>query len=152
MRFVRQKNNFSCAPIAILNAAKWAGKKLSYKKDYKRIVDDLKCNKDGTKISNIDRILRQELVHHSRVLKIKNPTYIRAMRHIRSGGSILLAYEPQEDQYHIALFTAIREGHWVGHNIYQDCPSGAISTNKVLDVFYRANQSACVWLLAKKYV
>jgi len=41
MRYIKQKDNYSCGPVAIVNALKWAGEKTTYK-NIKEIKQ--KCN------------------------------------------------------------------------------------------------------------
>lgn len=48
VRWIAQKNNFSCGPVAILNILKWAGFPVSYNKDYKFWKTKCKCTEYGT--------------------------------------------------------------------------------------------------------
>lgn len=45
MRWLKQRNEYSCGPIVMLNILKWAGYKVSYKKDYKYWKEKLKCDR-----------------------------------------------------------------------------------------------------------
>ena len=62
VRWIAQKNKFSCGPIAILNILKWVGFPVSYKKDYNFWKKKCKCNCFGTHQSNkIDKIIRNSI-------------------------------------------------------------------------------------------
>ena len=61
-RYVRQRDKYSCGPIAIINAIKWAGGHATVKKDHKRLVRTTNCSvmPKGVFRSNFDRVLRHE--------------------------------------------------------------------------------------------
>jgi len=48
IRWISQKNNFSCGPIAILNLLKWIGLSISYKRNYEKLFKSCKCTWKGT--------------------------------------------------------------------------------------------------------
>jgi hypothetical protein len=47
MRFLKQKNIFSCGPIALMNIHKWLGHRCAYKTHYKKICKKVKCTTDS---------------------------------------------------------------------------------------------------------
>jgi hypothetical protein len=72
-RYVRQKDDYGCGPIAVLNALKWAGYDAQYKRDYARLIRLCKCTKGGTIDDNFNKAIRQ----YKRLLVYprKNPMY-----------------------------------------------------------------------------
>ena len=57
IRWIAQKNEFSCGPIAILNILKWIGFQVNYKKDYNFWKKKCKCDYSGTHQSNFQYCL-----------------------------------------------------------------------------------------------
>ncbi len=55
----KQRNHFSCGPIAILNALKWRDKKASYNSHYKKLVEQCNTTKEGTSDADLERVLRK---------------------------------------------------------------------------------------------
>jgi len=157
-RYIKQPHNASCAPTAIVNAGKWAGDILTIKNDYKRIYNNSMCAKDGTKIKNIDRVLRRELSHVLKILKIQKPTMYRTEKHIREGGAALISYsflddmEPRGEGCHIALYSDIWDDEWVGHNHYSEEPNSIVPSKEIIDQFYGAPRQTVVWLLKRKNI
>lgn len=70
MKFCKQKNKYSCGPIAIINIAKHLGLNLTYKKHYYLIKTLCKCDKTGTSIEDFENTLKILPV------KINQPTNI----------------------------------------------------------------------------
>lgn len=48
IRWIAQKNLYSCGPVAILNTLKWLGARVSYKKNYGLWKKKCRCNHEGT--------------------------------------------------------------------------------------------------------
>lgn len=60
VRYARQYNDYTCGPIAIINAIKWSGHKGTLKNDLKRITQECRCDRNnGTSHGNFDHVLRQ---------------------------------------------------------------------------------------------
>jgi hypothetical protein len=101
-RYVRQRDKNSCGPIAILNALKWAGVRVSIRRGYKLIRKDTKyCPHDGTPPYFMGRVL-----YKNRRLTVRRPRRfsIRAIEdHLQNGGAAVL------------LSTEYANNHWGGH-------------------------------------
>lgn len=94
MRYCVQRNEFSCGPILIINALKWAGEKITYRKDYKELCELLKCSREiGTKSSYITRYIQKLNPRRTRSLSMKNNEAIMA----------LYLFDPKENIYHYVL-------------------------------------------------
>jgi hypothetical protein len=71
--YTKQRDNFRCGPIAILNALRWAGKRVSYEYVYE-LAERCGCNPGaGTKHWNFDKVLRKEGKGLFRVHRIDSP-------------------------------------------------------------------------------
>lgn len=60
-RYVNQCNDYTCGPIAIVNAIEWSGHSASLEQDVKVITQECRCDpKNGTSHGNFDRVLRMK--------------------------------------------------------------------------------------------
>lgn len=110
-RYLRQYNNFSCGPIAILNALKWAGRRVTYAYHYEQLAVDcgLKADEDdyGTDNRDLDRVLRMHGKDYYTVRKPKTPTFEEFEQHLKNGGSAILCYlhyDEEGPEGHYAFF------------------------------------------------
>ena len=86
-RFIKQRDEYSCGPVAIVNALKWAGIKATYAhvKKYKRIC---KTEEDmGTTLFAIHETLAATKVF--KIVRLYNPPIKRIDEHIDGGGAVL---------------------------------------------------------------
>jgi hypothetical protein len=58
-RYLKQRDKYSCGAIALLNALKWAGYQINYRRDFGRAYRACKCNKDGVYTNNFDTAIRR---------------------------------------------------------------------------------------------
>jgi len=101
-RYVIQPHETTCAPTAIINAGKWAGKNLTIRRDYTRIVLESRSSEEGTSYGNIDRVLRDNLSDYLIVKKPRNPWHFSVREHIKKGGAALISYsyDTQDCSFH----------------------------------------------------
>ena len=60
LKYIKQYDKYSCGAVAVLNALKWAGYDLTYRRDFKRICKLCKCNVgEGTFPWDLDAGLRR---------------------------------------------------------------------------------------------
>lgn len=91
MRFVKQRNQYSCGPVVILNALKWAEQKVSYKSHFKKLKKLTKCNLDGSVFSKV----KGAIYSYSNIFKIGTDriTSIKRLEiYIKNGAGIILQY------------------------------------------------------------
>lgn len=106
-RYVRQRDNYSCGPVAIANALKWAGSKFSYRRYHPMFIAAAKCQKPrGTKRGHFDRTLRFfartfDWFKVKRALGIKRAGLLSFLR--SSDHAAILQYYVKEDKRHFAL-------------------------------------------------
>lgn len=89
-RYVRQRNKYSCGPVAIINAIKWAGGHVTMRKDFKRLIKATHCSFVGsywgTNLSNLDCVLRHEGRRRFKVMR-RSRSGIKAIEeHVRKDG------------------------------------------------------------------
>ena len=100
-RFATQPHLNTCAPIAVLNAAKWAGLRFTMKDDYRPLIKlcgtDLKI---GTWLWGIDRGLRIALGNRVKVTRKRQATVWAIENHLELGGAVVAC-----DKRHVFLIT-----------------------------------------------
>lgn len=89
MRFVKQRHDATCAPIGILNAARFFDLDVTVKRDWQALLDLCRTDKDGTEVCHIDYALRTVLGQNDvKVLK-KRKYYISDIEaHLDNGGIV----------------------------------------------------------------
>ena len=93
-RYVRQRDQYRCGPIAILNALKWAGARVS-SSDYLDYLTELAvCGPSprGTWHKTFDRALRVAGEDFYSVRRIYYPTLGEIEFHLQDDGAIVLNY------------------------------------------------------------
>lgn len=87
-RYVKQKDDSSCGPIAVINTLKWLGFNISY-----RWLDDVrdicKWTRDGTSDLDLEKALKYFKVKKKRRIQ---PSLEDIDKHIDSGGAVILSY------------------------------------------------------------
>lgn len=105
-RYVRQRNNYSCGPVALLNALKWAGRKCSYK-DLCAIQAQCRTTKQGTPF--LDMVYAARLYKGDfSVVARHHVTLAKIDAHLKNGGIVILGSVStlrSADNYHYFLIT-----------------------------------------------
>ena len=117
-RYSKQYDYFSCGPIALLNAFKWAGCDYSLKKDLKRIKRACKLEHDGVLVSDFHMALKKEsknILKYKRYIKFSVDDMIS---HLNKGGAIVLNYRFVLEDYgreirHFTLITGIKRNKFI---------------------------------------
>lgn len=149
VRYVKQHDHYSCGPVAILNAALWAGKKVTKSKDLKRLCRLTKCNpihindrkRKGTKQKNLDRALTKELRGYATVKRagwITRQQLISYLRDPNHAAVICYCHTWDVDHHpvagHYALCIGIKDDMLRLVNLGHAAPT---SLNKKISRFYR---------------
>ncbi len=95
IRYTKQRDKFSCGPVAIMNAVKWTGSECTYAKRIGLFQDLCLCKlSGGTWHRNFDQALRRIAEAHGGfdVLRVHRPKLSRIEEHLRGGGIIILNY------------------------------------------------------------
>lgn len=107
IRYVRQKDDYSCGPVALINAIKWLGYNYPYKDNIFFIKKLCDCKKEedwsGTHYYDLSKALKK--------LKIKNkfnenPKISEIIEHIENEGSLILRELYKENK------------EWCGHYFF----------------------------------
>lgn len=158
MRFVRQRDNFTCGPVSIFNALKWAGFSSTYKQHFFKIKFYCKTTYDwGTTPENITKTLSK----YSKYLSFSRKELITLKEidvHLNNGGAIILEYWFKEanklyDGHYVFIFREnehdfIAVNGMEGPLTVQPCPrnmlKGMLRCRK-----YRHTGSPSAWLINK---
>lgn len=89
-RYVQQRDNFRCGPVAILNALKWSGCRVTSKL-IPSLCKAVSCI-DGTYQSNLGRELVKRGKGNFFTREDKQPTLKNIEKNLRNGGAVLLSY------------------------------------------------------------
>lgn len=92
MRYLRQRKSYTCGPIAILNAIRWAGGVARYDmiEDY---IERCRCVPPwGTKHNAFERVLREEGEGLFKVRRVYRPTIPQITAHLLNDGAVILNY------------------------------------------------------------
>jgi hypothetical protein len=91
VRYARQRDRYSCGPIVLLNALKWAGYQASVREYKKCLMERTSCDRSGTWGGGIDWGLR-----HTSELAVKKvfhiPTLKELDKEIDKGRALIIRY------------------------------------------------------------
>lgn len=108
----RQRNLFSCGPVAILNALKWAGRGATYDSHYGLLVRECKTDVEGTH----DKDLRKTLRKYG--FKFKKTRLLQDIKdHLEDGGAMILSHLDSDGEWHYSFWYAHRFNRYHGANI-----------------------------------
>lgn len=157
MRFIRQRDQYSCGPIAILNALKWTGISITYRSHFKKIKTLCKTTMNwGTTPENITKVLLDYSEHLN--FEIKELVTLKSIdKHLKAGGALILEYWFNEDGIYDGHYVFIfqRDGHdFITVNNMNAAPAAQPCTRQMLKSMlrckkYRHTGSPSAWLINK---
>lgn len=93
MNYTQQQDEYSCGPVAIINACKWAKKNISYKHDFNKISKLCKCKyPDGTMPTNMNKTIKKYLNSELKIKYVQHPTLKQIDKHLQKDGAIIFKY------------------------------------------------------------
>ena len=144
LRYTKQRDEFSCGPIAILNALIWAGADAAHDKCYAWLRELCDCTPpNGTQYAPFERALKSAGQEIFQVRKIMRPSMSTIDDHLQSGQALVLNYlwkTPTELQRHYVLMVGTSEsgGSYYTVNNFRQGPALARETReKFKDVALR---------------
>lgn len=94
IRYKKQHDKFRCAPIALLNAMKWAGAKVSYKDWIDYLCTLCNCsNSRGTAYNDLIKAVRACSKGLFSFKEVESPTLKEIRNHIKKGGAVVLLHQ-----------------------------------------------------------
>lgn len=105
MRYIKQRDTYSCGSVAVINALKWAGYKITYNSHIKRIKKLTRNNIDGVRNEDMIKALRKYKgikATFKRSISLKE-----ANKQLEKGNSLIIGFD-YRDKYN----------EWCGHSIF----------------------------------
>ena len=102
IRYCKQPDDFSCGPVAIINAMKWRGQRASVRTHLKMLRKQCKTDRDGTFTERMDKVLRQYV---SGVEHIDGPSLKLFNKYIDLGHAVIISYAYTRND-------GVEEGHF----------------------------------------
>lgn len=93
IRYLHQRDHYSCGPVAIINAIKWAGGRATRSKHLTGLQEMCDCGADrGTSWFNFDRVLRQVMRGRVDVVRKFNPAFKQVSDHAKRDDGCVVVY------------------------------------------------------------
>ena len=128
--FIVQKNGFSCGAVAVINALKWSGAKVSYTKFYKKVVKKCKTDKNGTYTSNLVAALNcLGKKHKIKAIKTKYKPYIKFFKGLEEQRYSLILIHTVDGEWHFSFwfdYDSINNAFYSA-NLYDGKATNAVS-------------------------
>lgn len=157
VRYVKQKDHYSCGPIAIMNALKWAGLYTTYKTHFHKIRSLCKTTISwGTTPDNMSAALLKHRKYLSFVTK-SLVTLREIEKHLDSGGAVILEYwfwdEMDYDGHYVFIFREygydfIAVNDMSGAPTAKPCPRDMLKSMLSCKK-YRHTGSPSAWFISK---
>jgi len=164
MRYIRQPDEISCGPVAILNALKWAGLSVTSEHDLPKIRfacktvnqhDPLDTETAGTYDHDFDRTLRYVGAPVFDVKRKNRFSFKSVKEHLLAGGAVCIGYWWQEgtkEGAHFAIIERIEKGLWVTVNDHSSSSATKRRKEATVRKWLADRKSGCpsVWFLTLK--
>lgn len=137
IRYIRQRDKFSCFPIAVGNALKYYGYSFSYRKEQNILKEIFGTNKDegGTPWASLKKLKTND---HFKVKKrMENIRFYDLDIHLIKGGTAILTTSRDGTGYH-SFFVFHTNNKYYGVNIFSSTIS-ELSPSFLLDRLRRYN-------------
>jgi hypothetical protein len=132
-RYVKQKNDYSCGILAVINALKWAGYSYTYDQLYAILKDLLKTDKEsGTVDTNLHKVLKLFSSGRFNVTYKKSISYKYLNSMIEQGNAAILLtclYNHHNEALHYYLIIGKDGDKFVTVNLFSDT-NVKVSINK----------------------
>ena len=163
MRYIRQPDEISCGPTAILNALKWGGMPVTHD-DLPKIqfacktvnaYDPFDTENAGTYDHDFDRTLRYAGAPLFDVKRKNSFSFKSVKEHLLSGGAVCIGYywvENGKEGAHFAFIEKIEKGYWVTINDHSSSSAVKRRVEKTVRKWLTSRKMGCpsVWFLTRK--
>jgi len=114
-RYFKQKDDYGCGPMALLNVRLWAGQPVTYKQNYEECKKACKTTEDGTHRSNFNRALKRFASESYTISNQSSLNMADLINHIKLDGiAVLLHYFPSAWFSHFCLVIGRKDnGDWI---------------------------------------
>jgi hypothetical protein len=155
-KYYKQRNEYSCAVIAILNALVWAGvKSATYDKMYKKLIKDCKTDRDGTFDEDFERVLTKYAQKHNFIVKEVRAEWVTLIRYLKYDNcSIIVSHlDFDKQEWHYSFWHDYIQNHFYGANIECKTDIKAVNDLDMIDLikkgYKKQNSTPQAWLIVK---
>ena len=113
-RYLAQRNDYTCAPIAIINAEKWTGIHSTVKR-LPELISACRTSKTGTYIDDWEKVARSN--PHFRMRKWREPNLRATRKHLLAGGGLFMDYVCFDEKHHIVFIAGIT--YWYRTTVWE---------------------------------
>jgi hypothetical protein len=158
-RYIKQRDNFRCGPVAVINSLRWAGADISTNYVYE-LTD--KClatpTNGGTPHYAFDRILREDGKGLLNVDLILKPRMYEIEDHLKKGGVAVLNYvwfderDGDSHRHYVLITEESKSGRtFEVVNDFKTRPAATKIRRKTFAKYFdfRNDETAKAWLLTK---
>lgn len=164
-KYIKQKDECSCGPVALLNLHKWLGQSLTYK-DLSRIKQnmgwpfDMNPNEEGTPsicmTLYILKHFRKFFVKHSQYkINVRlNRKITTLLNHLDQGRAVIFTHpaiaHPKDKilNWHYSLFIK-EQDRYMGINYYKNVSYYPITKEEIKLLFRRGGKAIEYWVFSK---
>ena len=150
-RFCKQRDGYSCGPVAILNAIKWTGSDWFTYRMLPAITQVCNTTREGTYDKDMDAGLRyMQSIEYFSIVKPKKISKKRVRDHILLGGGMIAAYKEKNppNEWHYAFFICqhMNDIDIINHSTGKEL----ITCHRTdLDSIYPKLDKSAIWLITK---
>lgn len=110
--YIKQRDNFRCGPVLVLNTLRWAGLDVPYNYVYD-LTEKCECTvPEGTQFTEFNRTLREEAEGILDITMVRRPSITRIEEHLHNGGAVAVNFKTGSRfrERHYALLTDVSAG------------------------------------------
>ena len=153
-RYLRQRDKYSCGPVAIMNIFKWLGYNVNYTKEIEWFREITKCKEDGILYGTTFGYMTKALKMFKNLFTvryIRKPTVLLMVEHLKSGGILGLCYRlPKQKIGHYILVIDWSKPNFTGVNVNIHQTRTLLSTEEMLRMLQVNGIYPRAWFISKK--
>ena len=94
MKYINQKDDYSCGATAAYNALAWAGQRLRLRRDWQKVQRGTRCTRaDGAEVYAIAKYLKRQLKNGCTITRRRYPKLGYIEQHLKNKGAVVLCYK-----------------------------------------------------------
>ena len=145
IKWIKQRDEYSCGPVAIINILKWLGVNATYK--WLPAVQNLcRCDIDGTSTADIESALKRLCIKYK---KRMSPSLKKIDDHLNRNGIALVEYYYAQDEGHFALCIKKTKKQYTLVNDVKEITVSRIYRKGFIKLIrsHRVNEAPLIWFI-----
>lgn len=152
INYVKQRDRFRCGPVAVINAVKWAGGRMSYKTSIREITDQCHCVPgEGTMVIDLHKTLHKVGRRHFKSQYISKPTFSQVDDALAQGDAVVWNYKHNRGRHYALIVGRFTDGaafHVINYDIGPTV-STWVSRDRIQEAIDAADSRNHAWILKK---